>query len=65
MKYEIQYQITQLFIDQAIENLITQDASWPKLTDNEQKKYREKLNINCKENLISLTQQNRLKYVEF
>lgn len=57
--------LIQLFIDQAIENLITQDASWPKLTDNEQKKYREKLNINCKENLISLTQQNRLKHVEF
>lgn len=62
LSYEI---LLQLFIDQAIKNLIYQEASWPKLTDWERKKYRELLNLHCKENLIELAIKQRIKHIEF
>ena len=62
----LNYQILlHLFVDQAIKNLIFQDASRPKLTSKERKVYRELLNSHCKENLTELIRNQGIKYVEF
>jgi len=62
LSYEI---LMKLFIDSAIENLIKQDASWPKLTQEERIRYRNKLNANCIENIYSILNENKIKHIEF
>lgn len=62
LSYEI---LMQLFMDSAIENLIKQDASWLKLTQEERIKYRNKLNTHCIENIQSILHENKIKHIEF
>mgnify|MGYP002078990678 CR=1 FL=1 len=62
----LSYQILmKLFMDSAIENLIKQDASWPKLTQEERIRYRNKLNTHCIENIQSILHNNKIKHIEF
>ena len=62
LSYEI---IMNLFMDNAIDNLIIQDASWPKLTQEERRSYRNKLNIHCIENIQSIVHEGKIKHIEF
>ncbi len=53
------------FLDLSIENLIKQDASWPKITESERKKYRDMLNVRCIENIKAILDNKDIKHVEF
>jgi hypothetical protein len=52
-------------LDLSIENLIKQDASWPKITESERKKYRDMLNVRCIENIKAILDNKDIKHVEF